>query len=307
MLERDLLVVVGDRQTARRVPADVLHAAGLLAARDDSLTALPSGHEIQRVRLGPPPREELRLVGDELGDVEAHELRGQRFGEPFACAYEDAEVLVLPVARRRLPASLLHLPRLHRAVAVRVRLLVRLGLLVVPAALGAPLRLHRRVERPVRDVYAPHLLDLPHPGEVVRAEPERLEPDAEALVGHLLRHTERDEALGANRVGVGRLGQDLRRPTERALRRPLPFTHIDGGPAILAADRLHRRAKPALGKTHAFLDRNRSDVRPAIDRDGLLLAAVIARHRAGGGVPGEGGSAARTGESLSRCGGWLVG
>ena len=257
-----------------------------------------AGVSLDGVRLRPPPRKEVGAIRHEPRELEAHEARGEVRRQSFARADEHVPVVIVTLPGRRFPAGSLHLPCLRHGVAVRVVLRVGLGLVVVPAALGGPPGLHPRVEGPVGDVDAPHLLHLAHPREVVRPEPERLQPRTEALVGDLLGDPEGEQALGSDRVRVGRLREDLGRPAEGALGGPLTLADVHGRPALRAADRLDRRAQPALGQAHPVLEGDGADGARGGRSDRLLLAAVLARHGSGRGVPRELRSAAGTGESL---------
>ena len=161
---------------------------------------------------------------------------------------------MLHAARRGLPAHVLDLPRLRPPSG-----LVRFRRVVVVARLGGPLRVHARVERPVRQVDAAHRVGQRPALERGRREPQAAVPRADAIARIRLAHPERQHALRPRRRRRFGVGHERGRAAELAvLRLAGRVEHRDGvaAPALDLAPVVRRstRTDDAQGAGEIVLD-----------------------------------------------------
>lgn len=229
--------------------------------------------------------------------VEALELVDEVLRQALGRAHQQVVVEVVAVARGRHPAHLADLAGAALRLAVDVRR-VGLGDVVVVAGLGGPLRGDLGVEGPEGHVDALHLLDAGLLLQVVRAEPQAVEPLAELGGRRLAVHLEGHQRLGREDL-VGRgLGDDAGGAAERALARLLVRRHQHRRPAVVARVLLGRGAEPPGRRDVPEVDEVvLLDGRLAgLGRDVLLGAAVPALHPLLGGVVQELGPAVLAGK-----------
>ncbi len=176
---------------------------------------------------------------------------------------------------------------------------------VVLAGLRRPARVDVSVERPVRQVDAVDGVCQRLSAELVRRKPPASIPGAQHLARLRLRHLERQERLGPERVGHLLVGHELRRPAELAALSDLARVEYRDRLAALAAYRglgglpSHRRLREVRQRREQVVFSDDRVAAACLEGDGRLCPAERADERLLGRIPVRFGAARRAAELLS--------
>ena len=248
--------------------------------------------QVDLVALDRPARQVARVV------------RNQRLGRERLHATQELRVHTLRRLHQLIVEAVRQVAGGRRPLDPPLPLLARPDVVVL-AGVRCPSRVGVSVERPVRQIDAVHCVRERLLAERVRREPLASVPRADQLARLRLRHLERQERLGPERIGDLLVGHELRGTTELAALADLAGVEHRHGLAALAADRGLRRLPPHRGLGN---ERERREEvvlgddgigGARLQRDGRLRAAKRTDERLPGGIPMRLGAAGRAVELLS--------